>query len=89
MWKNMFWDSAMCLWLQTGGFAASLQLSTASAGTVETSWRRWLCCHSGLLARSWQCSWLRPQVCRLGLGCQQEGLAAQAQGGSHDLASIP
>lgn len=38
--------------------------------------KRWLCCHSGLLSRGWQCSWMRPPVCGMDLGCQGEGLAA-------------
>jgi len=104
VWENVFWDHATCLsplvqvpWLRPDGFATSPAACSPCVGhsrfwdrdcKAEISWRRWLCCRPGLLSRGWQRSWVRPRVCGLDLRCQQEGLAAQAQGGSHDLASI-
>lgn len=52
-------------WLQMGGFAPSLELCFFAIrhsqfgdrdAKAEASCRGWLCCHPGLLSRSWPCS---------------------------------
>lgn len=105
MWENMSWDHAMCLsallsrpagsrWvaLLLPSHCASSPLGTASLGTVMP--RQGPPGGDGSAATQGCSPGAGPVPGEtlglwLGLGCQQEGLATQAQEGSRDLASIP
>lgn len=74
------WVASLAVFFPTVGYKQCWD----SDSKAEMSWRRWLCCHSGLPSRGWQCSWVRPRVCGL-----DEGVIKKALLPKEDLMTWP